>query len=301
MAKYRLPGIISLFLLTATVLSSCSDKEVYNINYQNELRRFIDNDPDGMELFSQDVYPDSTASFKLDDSDDLYFYVIDNVTRTMAYDINTRLDTLFGFNSIVDAIVTINDDYAGAVYRIRGSDTTRAYGLESRLQRFAYFLKLYDNSHQYGGWRFWAYSCLNFTPDGYFLSITGDSIPVDRTKLNITDGIYRKLGEYVIQKQEIDNIPAGDSIAYYSKFKSRIFAEGSNDVFRAYTNDLAQGNLLYTGWRIPDASDRYYHLITIDSDTTGYSFREIRNNDGHVIDSVMVKTGDIVVPYSIGN
>lgn len=301
MARYRFWVIILLFSIIVAVISSCSDQDVYGINYQNELRRFIENDPDGIELFSQNIYPDSTASFQLDDGDDLYFYVIDNVARTMAYDINARLDTLFGFNSIVDAIVTINDDYTGTVYRIRGSDTTRAYGLESRLQRFAYFLKLYDNSHQYGGWRFWAYSCLNFTPDGYFMSISGDSIPVDRTKLNITDGIYRKLGEYVIQKQEIDNIPQGDSITYYSKFKARIFAEESNDVFKAYINDQAQGNLFYTGWRIPGASDRYYHLITIDSDTTGYSFREIRNNDGDVIDSVMVKTGDIVVPYSVGD
>jgi hypothetical protein len=301
MMKYRPILLFTIFLVTALLLSGCGQKDIYGINYQDQLRLLIEENPDGMELYSLSVYPDSTASFKLDTTDDLYFYVVDNVARTMAYDINTKLDTLFGFYNVVDAIVTIDDKYTGKVYRIRGADTSRAYGLESHLQRFAYFLKLYDDAHQYGGWRFWAYSCLNYTPDGYFKSISGDSLPVDRTKLNIADGIYRRLGEYVVEKQDIVRLPANDSIDYYSRYHERIFAEDVTGSFKAYTNNLSQGAMYYTGWRIPGVSERYYHLITIDSDTTGYNFREVKNIDGEVVDSIMVKTGDIVVPYSIGD
>jgi len=296
---HRTLGMLVTVIMVGFLCIACSEEEVFGIQYQNQLRSFIEEDPDGIELFSQDVYPDSTASFKLDTTGDLYFYAIDNVSRTMGYDINTVPDTLFGFYSIVDAVVTINDNYTGTVYRIRGGDTTRAYGLESRLQRFAYFLKLYGNAYQYSGWRFWAYSCLNYTPDGYIRSLSGDSIAVNGTKESIADGFYNKLGGYVVLKQEIANLPPNDSLTYFSRYKNRIFAEKTADLFSAFVNDLPQGNLFKTGWRIPAVSDRYYHLVTIDSDTTGYSFKEIKNGEGVIIDSVMVKTGDIVIPYSL--
>jgi len=287
-------GVLGLGLIVG-----CSEKPVSGIDYEAEMRRFIEEDPDGIELYSVDIFPDSSASFKLDDSDDLYFYVIDNNSRTYAYDISNKYDTLFGFNDILDAVVTVNDLITGKVYRIRGDDTTRAYGLEVRLQRYAYFLKIYGTAYQYHGWRFWAYSCLNYTSDGYFKNTSDDSIPATLTRENLIRGVYNKLGSYVVLKNDIVKMPLSDSLSYYSRFQNRLFAENGNEELEAFRNDLPTGQQFYTGWRLPASSDRLYHLITIDSDTTGYNFREEEDNEGSVIDSVMVKQGDIVIPYAV--
>ncbi len=299
----RTKSIINITLLftVLTFVGSCSDPVVHGIDYNYQMRLFIEEDPDGIELYSQNIYPDSTASFHLDSTDDLYFYDIDNVTRTYYYDIDKKPDTIFGFFDILSAVVTINDKFTGNVYRIRGNDTSRAYGLESNVQRFAYYLKLYGDAYQYAGWRFWAYSCNYYSPDGYFLTSDRDTIPAFETKTTGIRGFYNHLGSYVALKQDIVRLHYGDSITYFSRYKERIIAQNRDDDLQYFYNTVPDGDKYKIGWTVPESSDYYYHLITIDSDTTGYNFKEVKNNDDEVIDSVMVKTGDIVVPYSLGN
>lgn len=295
----KLKIIIVLALLIATGLS-CGDKEVYGINYQAQLVQFIEQDPDGIELYSQDIYPDSSETFALDDSEDRYFFMIDNVSRTYGYNIGTRPDTILGFYDVVDATVAINDIYTGDVYRIRDNDTSRAYGLESHVQRFAYFLKLYDNSYLYAGWRFRAYSCLNYSLNGYFLTSDNDTIRAFQTS-QITEVPNRNLGGYIVDKNDIVSVPPGDSITYLSTRQERLYGETSDSDYKIYDNNITSGNKLTTGWKVPSSSDRFYHLITIDGDFADYSFLVPTKAGKATADSILYKSHDIIVPYAIGN
>ncbi len=282
--------------LALVLLSGCGEKEIAEIDWEREMRNFIDNDIDGQELFARDIYPDSSASFKLDESGDDYFYVIDNVTRTYGFNIDRNIDTILGFNDIIDAVVTIDDKYTGKVYRISGADTTQAYLLENRLQRYCYFLKLYGNGYQYHGWRFWGYSGLNYSIDGYFKGSEGDSIPA--TPYNIVQKPDAKLGSYFILKHDIARLGLGENLTFSSRFRERLFAEDAEEKMQAYNNLTPNGQRFEVSWQIPTASSRYYHLIVVDSDTASYNFRT-RPLGGGAVESTMVKIGDYVIPYAL--
>ena len=142
-------------------LFSCSDVPVDRVDYMREMRNFINNSLDGKELYSTDLYPED-APFAMDESGDLYFYRVISVDRSISadsIDLYEPVKDIYPFYDIRDAVIVINDDFIGEIYRIHANDTTLAYKFESSLQRFAYFLKRFGDTYQYHGWRFWAAGC----------------------------------------------------------------------------------------------------------------------------------------------
>lgn len=284
------PGALTLIL----IIAGCGERDVAGIDYDREIRSFIRDSLDGQELFSTDIYPQDSP-FSLDETTDLYYYRVDNVERTIAIDFSSEPRDIYPHNDVYDAVASITDNFFGRLYRIRDNDTTLAYNFESKLERYAYFLKLYGNAYEYHGWRFWGYSCLNYSIDGVF-SIDGNgTFPATRS----SSLPNFRLGGYYVVKHDIPVLSFGDSLTFSSGFKERIMAEDHNEIIRGL-NAVLDGDIYKIGWRIPPASSEFYHLITIDSDVSGYHFREVEG-EGGVIDSILVKVGDYAIPYAIGN
>ncbi|MCP4703936.1 MAG: hypothetical protein GY865_04945 [candidate division Zixibacteria bacterium] len=289
------------FLLIFVILVSCEEVPVDQVNYVREISNFINNSLDGKELYSNDLYPEE-APFAMDESADLYFYRVENVSRMISVDsldLYEPSKIIYPFSYTRDAVAVINDDFTGNIYRIRGTDTTLAYKFESALQRYAYFIKQFGDSYQFHGWRFWAYSGLNYSIDGAFVSDSGlsfNAIPVAAASLPN----YR-LGRYYIVEDFIAKLPLGDSITFSSNYKERIFYRDQSDTLKAFNTILDEGTYK-TGWQIPAASDVFFQLITFDSDESGYYFKvDTLSGSGEsiVVESTLVKRGDYVIPFKV--
>jgi hypothetical protein len=266
------------------VIVGCGERDVAGIDYDREIRSFIRESLDGKELFSTDIYPQDSP-FSLDETSDLYYYRVDNVERTIAIDYSAEPRDIYPHNNVYDAVAAITDNFFGRLYRIRNNDTTLAYNFESKLDRY----------YVYHGWRFWGYSSLNYSIDGEFSSDGGETFSATRS----SSLPNFRLGGYYVVKHDIPVLSSGDSLTFSSGFRERIMAEDQNETVRGL-NAVEDGDNYKIGWRIPPASSKYYHLITIDSDVSGYHFREVEG-EGGAIDSILVKIGDYVIPYAIGN
>lgn len=300
MNKLKIRVGISIILLGLAIIA-CDERMVDKVDYIREMNRFINESLDGQELFSTDIYPEEIP-FSLDESEDLYFYRVENVSRQIVIDsadLSEPPDTFYDFYDIGDAVATIYDDFSGSIYRIRENDTTLAYGFESYLQRSAYFLKLYGDAYQYHGWRFWGYSTLNYSIDGRLSYDTDENFYATATRWDSIPN--NRLGRYYVLKHHIPKLPLGDSITFHSNYWHRIFAENSNEEILEYLHDPDNG-VDNTGWRVPTASDRFYHLITFDSDTLMSYFRVDTlsvEGDNVVVESTLVKDGDYVIPFAV--
>jgi len=283
-------------------LFSCGEMEVDTIDYAREMRNYINNSLDGRELYSTDIYPEE-ISFAIDESGDLYLYRVDNVVRVISIDSLDLYEPekyIYPFNYIRDAVAVVDDEFTGYLRRIRGEDTTLAYKFESSLQRFAYFFKMYDDNYQYHGWRFWAYSCLNYSIDGCFKSydssLTFCAIATAPSSLPN----YR-LGRYYVQEDDIPKLPLGDSISFWSDYPERLFVRNNSEDLMGINTNLIDGKYR-TGWRIPQATNVFYNIITFDSNESGYYFKVDTVSvagESLVVESTFVKRGDYIIPYKV--
>lgn len=282
-------------------LFSCADVEVDKVDYMREMSNFINNSLDGKELYSTDLFPED-APFAMDESGDLYFYRVVNVSREItadSLDLYEPPKDIYPFNDTRDAVVVINDDFTGDIFRIRGNDTTLAYRFESSLQRFAYFIKRFGDSYQYHGWRFWAYSGLNYSIDGTFT--TNSELTFSATPTSAASLPNYRLGRYYIVEDYIAKLPLGDSITFSSQYKERLFYRDRGDLIKAYNTVLDEGSYK-TGMKLPQSTDVFFQLITFDSNESSYYFRvDTLSAEGEavVVESTMVKNGDYVIPFKV--
>jgi len=295
-AKY---GLFILIIIAS--LLSCGELEVDSIDYVREIRNYINNSLDGKELYATDLYPEE-APFAMDESGDLYYYRVNNVARSISIDsldLFEPVKIIYPFDYTIDVVAVIDDDFSGEIYRIRDNDTTLAYKFESSLQRFAYFIKMFGDTYQYHGWRFWAYSGLNYSIDGVFANDSGltfNAMPVSASSLPN----YR-LGRYYIVEDYIAKLPLGDTVTFSSNYKERIFYRDRSDTIKAFNTVLDDGKYK-TGWQIPSATDVFFQLITFDSDESGFYFKvDTLSADGEtfVVESTLVKRGDYVIPFKV--
>lgn len=291
-----------LFILVIFAgLFSCGEIPVDRVDYLREMSNFINNSLDGKELYSTDIYPEE-APFPLDESDDLYFYRVENVSRSITVDSLDLYEpprNIYPFDYIRDAVAVIDDDFTGDIFRIRDNDTILAYKFESSLQRFAYFMKMYDDNLEYHGWRFWGYSCLGYSIDGHFASDSGQVFTA--TPVNVSSLPNYRLGRYYVVEDFIAKLPLGDSITFSSNYQERLFCRDQSETIKAFNTVLDNGTYK-TGWQIPLATDVFYQLISFDSDESGFYFKvDTLSAEGEalVVESTLVKRGDYVIPFKI--
>ncbi len=299
------PKYILLIIFIIAGLFSCGDVPVDSVNYLREIKNYLNNSLDGQELFSTDLYPED-APFAMDESGDLYFYRVENLSRSItvdSLDLYEPLKVIYPFDLTRDAVAVIDDDFSGKIYRIRDNgttlDTTLAYKFENSLQRFAYFIKIYGDTYQYHGWRFWAYSGLNYSIDGAFANDSGTTFYA--TPVNASSLPNYRLGRYYILEDEIAKLPLGDSITFSSIYPERLFYRDRSDTIKAFNTILDDGTHK-TGWQIPLATDIFYQLITFDSNESGYHFKVdtvSAAGEALVVESTLVKRGDYVIPFKV--
>jgi len=288
-----------IFILTG--LYSCGDIPVDSVDYVREITNYINNSLDGKELYSTDLYPED-APFTMDESGDLYFYRVENKSRSItidSLDLYEPPKDIYPYYDIRDAVAVIDDDFRGEIYRIRDNDTTLAYKFENSLQRFAYFLKKYGDTYQYHGWRFWAYSGLNYSIDGTFANDSGSTFYA--TPVNSSSLPNYRLGRYYILEDDMTKYSLGDSLNFSSNYSERLFYRDKSDTVKAFNTVLNDGTHK-TGWQIPLATDVFYQLITFDSNESGYHFKvDTLSGAGEtlVVESTLVKRGDYVIPFKV--
>lgn len=280
-------AVLALVLLVA----GCDPQDPTYTTYYDEIKSFIMDSEDGRELFTTNIYPEEP--FHIDDTL-MVLYLFDSIARSIDIDISDKPRDIYGFNSKYEAVARISDKYHGGLYRISDNDTTLYLETEIRLERYAYFLKLYDDGYQYHGWRFWGYAAANASDTlyGTFTSQSGEVFSAAQGDDSPTSG----LGNYFILKNNIPRLPLNDSLTYLSDFEDIIFAETADGKIRGL-NSITEGLKYKTGWRIPSATSKFYHLITFDGPWTMEYDTTYIDSVVFYVDTALLKLHDFAIPY----
>jgi len=287
----RLFFVISMLSLMAVILSwiACDSNDPVSTSDEYELTRFIVDSEDGKELYTIELFPD--APFYINDNTEIY-YRFDSNTRVIDIDYGASGTNFYGYDNIPVADVNVIDAYYGEAYKIVDGDTTERYPLVNNVTRMAYFLKLYDDSYNYRGWRFWGYATASIDPPGNFAVLSGPTFSTDPPEtLNVTPRwVY-------FEKNQITALSAGDSITFNCNSAANIMTlNSSGDIVGFGTTP--QGGDHITGWRLPTTS-RFYQLIMVDMpwnytfDTTFISLDPLIVT----VDTSINKSADPIIPY----
>ena len=284
-AVYFIPVVLAL------LFTGCNHEDPQYLTYEEEILRFINDSPDGRELYSNQLY--SKESFYMDDTL-LVYYDIKSLSRApVIVDIADKPKDIYIYKSIFDAYVEIKDVYSGNLCVIRGSDTTELSPVKSTITRFAYFLKLFDDSSPYKGWVFWGYGCRAVSPEGQFASTKGLTFSSEPT-----DTLNDVPGQVYYQEDKFPILSRGDSLTFTSDSLTRIFAETNMSKIQTFTTEL-NGDSHKTGWRIPSNTNRFINLIMFDSKIV-LKLDTIYTAPGvFYIDTSLEKVNDFIIPYKI--
>ncbi|UCD18006.1 MAG: hypothetical protein JSV44_03620 [Candidatus Zixiibacteriota bacterium] len=290
--------IILTVLLGGIIIAGfgCQDEhEIFNPTYRDQLLRLIVDTDDGREIYSANLFPDE--SFARDDSDDRYFYLIESRDRSISIVIANEPKKIDPYESIYDALATIIDVYIGSIQRINpGGDTTLAYPFRSTIVRYAYFLKLFNDSYPYLGWRLWGYYSPgnNPTADRRMVSSSGH---VQMSLNGQFNNPPNPLGYYNTNYLLYDDapiFPLGDTITYTSDVDDLCQAQTGAASFKM-VNTEADASSYKGGWRIINSKDPFHRLILIES--AGVFHVDILDPGIPVVESSLVRTEDYVVFY----
>lgn len=274
--------IANFLLILSMVLGCSSPEDPETTTYHEEMIGFVIDSQDGQEIFRSDLYP--TSVFTLNGLQVKYQFdsilsFLDNKATI------SGPKNIYGFNNIYDAYLKIEVKYYGKINKIIGNQTELYFPVEIRLNRYAYFLKLYNDAYEYHGWRFWGYSADNnsLTNFGTFSSRSGQSLSAwfeeARPVLN--------LGYYYIQKNNIDIIPKGDYMNFSNFNKYIVFAETSSGG-RQFVN---------SEWRIPTSTDIFHRLITIVGPID--TLIDTLSTNPLTADTTLLQQNDMVIPYKV--
>lgn len=249
--------------------------------YNEEMLSFIADSQNGRELFPVNVYP--TTLFRLNNLDVQYQF--DSIVRVYSDAFITGPKNVYGFNSTYDAVIEIQDRYFGKINKIIGAQSSLYYPLEIRLNRYAYFVKIYNDSYEYRGWRFWGYSVDNETIVNYgSFSGSNKTISAFFEEFRPTIG----LGYYFILRNNIESIPKGSNLNYDKFGDFVVFAETSDGIRRTVTSQ----------WQTPSTTSIFYRQITVVGQFD-YLLDTIATNP-FVVDTALLQKSDVIIPYKVG-
>ena len=157
------PALAAL-LLVVVGLGGCDEEEVLPVNDEDELRRYLYESEDGLDLFrAADLFVEQAFVDPFNTNDTL-IQVVDSTWR----DIETlrivdyargnyRYVELLPFPAR-DAELIVYDFYRIITKRIAGTDTTAVDTTQRALTRYAYFVKMGDDSQRFKGWKLYGYN-----------------------------------------------------------------------------------------------------------------------------------------------
>jgi hypothetical protein len=296
-----LTAAILLFILIVIFGSGCK-KNTFETDstYSEEMINYIDNDIDGRDLFSKNIFSDSSFvpnDTLLGNSEIRCYYKYDSIVRNITVTIADQPSDIYPFEYVYDALARVIDVGYGHVYKINGPDLIPSYKLIDSLTRYAYFVKLYNDSYIYRGWRLFGYIQGPYIPyldPGKEKLIAGTNIslaanPPIGVPPNVasTDPHNRNY----IMDDSIPKFPLNDSLTLYSDLNDIIFTEVNSEKVGALNTILNQSKYK-TGWRITAVSDKLYHLVRFNL-AGKFAIKFISGK----ADTTYLKSIDYVIPY----
>jgi len=161
--SFLYPALAALLLVVGG-LGGCDEGEVLPVDDEEELRRYLYESEDGLDLFrATDLFVEQPFIDPFNTNDTL-IQVIDSTWR----DIETLriVDYARGNYRYVevlpflarDAELIVYDFYRVITKRIAGADTTVVDTTQRALTRYAYFVKMGDDSQRFKGWKLYGYN-----------------------------------------------------------------------------------------------------------------------------------------------
>jgi hypothetical protein len=293
-----------LFLIYAILSGSGCRKKTFESDstYAEEMTNFINADRDGKALFGLNIFSDAsflTNDTLLGDSTIRCFYKYDSTVRKVSITIADTPSDIYPYQYVYDALAKIIDVGYGDVYRIIGIDTLYAYKLLDSLIRYAYFVKLYNDSYIYRGWRLLGYVQGPYMPylepgnrrivgNG---NISMSAVPAPGVPPNVLDSYQHNRN--FIPDDTIPKFQLGDSLTLYSKIRDVIFTENGSDDVKAL-NVIPYQTYYRIGWRGPSATDMLYHLVRFN-----IPGKLLIKYVGGQADTTYLKIDDYVIPFKI--
>ncbi|SYZ73336.1 hypothetical protein TRIP_C21454 [Candidatus Zixiibacteriota bacterium] len=284
----------SVILVIMIIFWGCK-KRTFTVEstYAEEMQRFIVDSDDGRELYRQDIFSDRPF-YAYYDSLHLYFYSIDSSHRRIRINIGSHVTDVYPYESIYNALGTVWDVYYGHLNRIDGADTVPAYILVDTLIRYAYFLKLYDDSYDYHGWRFWGFIGGKYNPvasQGGRVFGTAGNVSWPATPPGIPP-VPGDSGGYYINDDFIPKFSLADSLTLLTNIPDIIFVE-KGDSGVAPIKAATYSTRFRAGWRLPSQTTELYHLIFFDIPGR-FKVDTLQDNS---VESTLIKTYDYIIPF----
>jgi hypothetical protein len=274
------------------LMSSCTHEDPVYVSYEDTLRIFVTDSADGRELFKDELF--SESPFYLFDTMIVYLKIDSIIRSPIIVNIAETPRDIFPYSDIYDAVVSLTDTYYGTLFQIKNNDSLEIESIESVIRRYAYFLKLYDDSRRNQGWVYYGFGSEGRLPEGEIKVHNGETFnPVPQEMIS----------GYGIPYYQEDNIlifTKNDSLIFSGDSALRIHAEtNSGNIFLIIPELI--GDRYYSGWRIPNSTAIFYNLIVFDGD---YRFRfdtTIISTDPPVfsVDTNIIKDTSFVMPYKI--
>jgi hypothetical protein len=308
----RTIAIFSLILLFIIISGSGCRKKVFQTDstYAEEMINFIENDLEGKDLYTKELFsqnPFVCHDTLLHDTLHQYFYAIDTINRRYSVDIAQNRNYVYPFDSVFDALVKIEDSIYARYYRINGIDTTPSYKVISAFTRYAYFVKLYNDSYLYRGWLFWGfiggkYDEFQTLRHRIVFSSAGDTMSADppiysppKPNPPLDDsGHVIPYDCYFITADAMPDYALGDTLTLLSNARDFVHCRISDSAIIGI--NATQYNHRYrAGWRLSDATTIHYNLILFDMPSSYFRIKTI----GQTKESTLVKINSFIIPYKI--
>lgn len=243
---------LPLAALALVVLSGCEEEEVYRVHDVDEIKRYLQETEEGLELFRVDgLIADTPYRLPFDDAE--YRDFVDSTTRTVSVDVEGPFD--FGYLGYTqEALATVTDRFYVRTQRVLGSDTTELLS-ERDVTRYGYFLQLGNENDAFIGWKLWGFNSL------------GEFDPPVRLSVKTLDGkhsLAATLGAYTEQPRAFHDYP----------------------YIKLYEIDTLKNNDTLVLSVSPRNDIGYYHLVSA-ADDSGFFTKAMNRIDSlHWVDTI---------------
>jgi hypothetical protein len=284
-------------LIAVLFILYCSDKGTYTEpSYSDLIKDYILNDENCKELYTSELF--SAESFLYESTGYLCFYKFDSSKKYVTVKIGTAPTDIFPYEDLYDALAKVVDRYYGYLMRINGNDTIPLCYVENTVTRYGYFVKLYNDSYPYRGWRHWG-----FIGGDYKISISGGqrkitsgggiTITATPPSKYLPNPTNPNDSGYYINLDDIKTISPGDSLTLKSLEDDLVFIRNHRGKI-APLRTVSSGVNYTAGWRAPTNTSILYQLVTFD--LPGYF---VYDTVGGIPESSLYKDNDYVIPYRL--
>ena len=288
--KRPIYGLLTVIIFGITFSwMACDSDDPVSTSDEFEITRYILESEDGKELYTTDIFP--AEPFYIAENTQI-LYIIDSSKRVIDIDFLTSGTNFYSYDNLPVAEADVIDEFTGNAVKLVFGDTAGIYPLSYTVTRTGYFVKLYDDSYNYRGWRFWGYGTGEMDPPGSFSNQTGTVFSTDPPETLAVAPRWR-----YFEKNQIVTLSVGDSLTFICDTAASVFTSVGGGAVVGHGTVLEGGDYM-TGWRV-SASEKFYRLIGIDMpwefkiDTIYISIDPLVIE----IDTSLIKSNSLFIPF----